>query len=229
MTETSAGRPLVKSVLAMVTLAVAIGLLVLAVMRWRENGWSADVWLVSFIIMFAIRAPFSAANRANVVVESRNDEAERALLIAMFLSMMVLPLLDLATPLLAFADYRVPRAASIVAAALQAPMLFLFWRSHADLGRNWSPGLEVREDHGLVTAGVYARVRHPMYAAIWIAAVTQPLLVQNWIGGALVVPAFAVMWIVRIPREEAMMRAQFGEAYDAYVARSGRLFPRLRR
>jgi protein-S-isoprenylcysteine O-methyltransferase Ste14 len=38
--------------------------------------------------------------------------------------------------------------------------VWLFWRSHADLGRNWSPSLELREGHELVTEGVYRYVRH---------------------------------------------------------------------
>ena len=99
-------------------------------------------------------------------------------------------------------------------------------RSHADLGRNWSPGLEVRDAHELVTTGIYDRIRHPMYAAIWISALTQPLLIHNWIAGFLVIPAFAAMWFIRVPNEEAMMRARFGEAWDAYCARAGRLLPR---
>ena len=111
-------------------------------------------------------------------------------------------------------------------ALLQVPCLWLFWRSHADLGRNWSPGLEVREDHSLITRGVYARIRHPMYAAIWISVLAQPLLIQNWIAGFLVAPAFAAMWFIRVPKEEAMMRLQFGKAWEAYCVRAGRLLPR---
>lgn len=65
-----------------------------------------------------------------------------------------------------------------------------------------------------MTNGVHARVRHPMYAAIWISALAQPLLIRNWIAGLLVVPAFAAMWFIRVPNEEAMMRMRFGVACD---------------
>ncbi|MGC4251382.1 MAG: isoprenylcysteine carboxylmethyltransferase family protein [Sphingobium sp.] len=58
--------------------------------------------------------------------------------------------------------------------------------------------------------GIYARIRHPMYAAIWISTLAQPLLIHNWIAGALVVPAFTAMWFLRTPREEVMMRERFG-------------------
>ncbi|MCC7267319.1 MAG: hypothetical protein IT546_08265 [Caulobacteraceae bacterium] len=52
-------------------------------------------------------------------------------------------------------------------------------------------------------------------------------MIHNWIGGFAVIPAFAAMWFIRVPREEAMMRQRFGAAWDAYVARSGRLAPPL--
>jgi protein-S-isoprenylcysteine O-methyltransferase Ste14 len=139
---------------------------------------------------------------------------------------MLLPLLQLATGVFAFADYRLPNAATILGAVAQLPFLWLFWRSHADLGRNWSPGLEVRDDHGLVTNGIYRRIRNPMYAAIWISSLAQPLLIHNWIAGFLVVPCFAAMWFIRVPNEEAMMRQRFGEEWDAYCRKAGRLWPR---
>lgn len=77
-----------------------------------------------------------------------------------------------------------------------------------------------------MTNGVYGRIRHPMYAAIWISTLAQPLLIHNWIAGFLVIPAFAAMWFLRVPNEEAMMRARFGDAWDAYCVRAGRLFPK---
>ena len=58
----------------------------------------------------------------------------------MFLAMMLLPLTYLVTPLFRFADYILPDWATAIGAAVQVPFLWLFWRSHVDLGRNWSPG-----------------------------------------------------------------------------------------
>lgn len=219
-------RSMVRGLPAMATGVAALALLILALLRWRDNGWGALVWLAAFVAMTAIRLPHSLRNRANNVVDARKDATEQLLLTAMFLAMMLLPLLYLATPFLSFANYRLPQGLTALGAALQLPGLWLFWRSHADLGRNWSPGLEVREGHGLVTGGIYGRIRHPMYAAIWISALAQPLLIHNWIAGALVVPAFAAMWFLRTPREEAMMHQQFGKEWEAYCERTGRLWPR---
>lgn len=222
-------RPIMCSITAWSTLAFAAGLAVMAVVRWHDNTWGAAVWLVSFLAILAIRMPHSIRNRQNVIVAAKRDLGEKILLYSMFLTMMVLPLLEIGTSLFVWADYQVPDAVTVFGAVLQLPALYMFWRAHADLGRNWSPGLEVREDHGLVNRGVYSRVRHPMYAAIWLFVLTQPLLIHNWVAGVLVIPAFAAMWLLRVPREEALMRQTFGAAYDDYCRRTGRLFPKLSR
>jgi protein-S-isoprenylcysteine O-methyltransferase Ste14 len=198
-----------------------------ALWRWEVNGWATLVWLVGFIAMGLIRAPYAKAARANAIADDRKTLTERLLLGAMWLTMVVLPLVHLATGVFAFADYALPVWARATGATLLVPFLWLFWRSHGDLGRNWSASLEIREEHGLVTGGVYDRVRHPMYAAIWLGSIAQALLIQNWIAGFLVLVAFAAMYLLRTPREEAMMRARFGAAYDIYAQRTGRIFPRL--
>lgn len=227
--ETRDQRTMVSGLPAMAASIAGLALLLVALLRWQENGWGALVWLAAFIATIAIRTPHSIRNRANVVIDAHKDGTEKLLLTAMFLSMMLLPLLHLATRIFAFADYALPTWATGIGAAMQLPGLWLFWRSHADLGRNWSPGLEVRDGHGLVTQGIYGHIRHPMYAAIWLLVLAQPLLIHNWIAGALVIPAFAAMWFLRIPKEEALMHAQFGADWDAYCTRAGRLVPRARR
>ncbi len=206
---------------------IYFALVVGAVLRWETLGWGPLVWLAASILVGVIRGPYAKSTRQNVIVDDRKNLSEKLLLAAMFLAGGILPVLHLATGVFSFADYSLPVWASIAGAALQAPFLWLFWRSHADLGKNWSVSLEVREDHGLVTRGVYSKMRHPMYAAIWIAAIAQPLLIHNWIAGVGVLPAFLAMYLIRTPQEEKMMRDRFGDAYDRYAARTGRIFPRF--
>jgi protein-S-isoprenylcysteine O-methyltransferase Ste14 len=105
--------------------------------------------------------------------------------------------------------------------------LWVFWRAHHDLGRNWSPSLEIREDHNLVTNGIYETIRHPMCASQWLWIIAQPLLLTNWIAGVGGVITFALLYFIRVPVEEKMMLAEFGEQYQAYTARTGRVLPRM--
>jgi protein-S-isoprenylcysteine O-methyltransferase Ste14 len=133
------------------------------------------------------------------------------------------------TPLLSFADYELAWPIRWTGALVMAGSLWLFWRSHVDLGQNWSVSLELRRDHELVSTGVYRRVRHPMYASIWLWAIAQAMMLANWLAGWAVLPAFFAMYVIRTPREEELMRERFGNAYREYARRTGRLIPRLSR
>jgi protein-S-isoprenylcysteine O-methyltransferase Ste14 len=143
------------------------------------------------------------------------------------LGLIFLPLVYLLTPWLDFADYRLPAWAGWAGAAVFAAALWLLWRSHADLGRHWSATLQVQQEHSLVTQGVYRSIRHPMYAAHWLWAVAQALLLQNWIAGPSMLVTFLPSYLVRVPREEQMMLDHFGQEYRQYMQRTGRVVPRV--
>jgi len=233
MSEATATTPagsannLHKSAMRYVFFAVAITALIAWPFFGKPLTIAHGAWLAGFIGMLAIRIPHAQRNTKNVVTDNRHDASEKLLLFGMWLASMALPFIAIATPFLDFAAYALPEWAMWTGAALLVPYLWMFWRSHADLGRNWSPGLEVRADHGLITNGVYRRVRHPMYAAIWLGALAQPLLIQNWIGGFAILPCFLAMYLIRVPREEAMMSARFGADWDEYCQRAGRLIPKF--
>ncbi|TGL64611.1 protein-S-isoprenylcysteine O-methyltransferase [Leptospira sarikeiensis] len=196
---------------------------------WRlfSLPWSNWIWLTGFLITFFIRAPHAKRNQENTNSTSRHDGSEKLLLIGMFLSMSVLPLLHLATNCFYFANYNLPEWATYLGIVLQILYLYLFWRSHYDLGKNWSPGLEIRNGHTLVTNGIYSKIRHPMYSSIWLGVISQSLLIQNWIGGVSVILAFAFMYFLRVPKEEEMMKTEFGSEYEEYRNRTGKIWPKF--
>jgi protein-S-isoprenylcysteine O-methyltransferase Ste14 len=137
----------------------------------------------------------------------------------------LIPIVWIATPWLAFADYRLYLAPFLAGSLLLALGLWVFYRSHADLGTNWSVTLEIREAHRLVTDGVYRHVRHPMYAALLLYGLGQAILVPNWVVGPAYVVAMVVLCAFRLGPEEALMREHFKSAYDAYASRTKRLIP----
>ena len=108
---------------------------------------------------------------------------------------------------------------------LFAAALWLFYRVHKELGRNWSDSLEVREQHALVTDGLYRHVRHPMYSAFFMWAVAQALLLPNWFAGPAGVVGFGTLFFCRIGSEERMMAEIFGDEYRRYAARTSRIIP----
>ena len=75
---------------------------------------------------------------------------------------------------------------------------------------------------------VYRVLRHPMYASQLLWCVAQALLLHNWIAGLAGFVAFLPFYLVCVPREERMMLDHFGDRYQAYCERTGRIVPRLR-
>ena len=112
-----------------------------------------------------------------------------------------------------------------IGTAIMILALWLFWKSHADLGKNWSVTLEIRRDHELIKNGVYRLVRHPMYASIFLFVLAQGLMLSNWLAGWACILTFSAMYLIRMPKEERMMLEHFGDRYREYMEETGRLWP----
>jgi protein-S-isoprenylcysteine O-methyltransferase Ste14 len=185
------------------------------------------LWIIGFIMIVSIRLPHWWLGRSNRVVVDRNPVRERILLALEAVGAGALPLVYIFTPWLSFADYQLPAGAGWAGAAGLVASLWLLWRAHANLSQNWSRSLQLRQGHQLITSGIYRYIRHPMYASGWLLGIAQGLLLWNWIAGASGLAAFALLYFQRVPREEQMMIDQFGEEYQNYMKRTGRVIPRL--
>jgi protein-S-isoprenylcysteine O-methyltransferase Ste14 len=185
------------------------------------------IFIVGFILGSVIRARYTRPCKRNTISAEHKTPLDTVLVFLASTGLGILPLLYLLTRWLDFADYHLPTWAGWLGAAVFAVALWLLWRSHVDLGLNWSAALEIREEHSLVTHGVYRRIRHPMYAAHWLWAVAQVLLLRNWIAGPALFVLFLPLYFLRVPHEEQMMLGQFGEEYRQYMNRAGRVIPRI--
>jgi protein-S-isoprenylcysteine O-methyltransferase Ste14 len=100
-----------------------------------------------------------------------------------------------------------------------------FWSwTQVALGKEWSPQLQLREEHHLVTTGPYRRIRHPLYTGMFGYGIGLALVTANWVFVVLVVAVIAGIF-ARVPKEEQMMIEEFGEEYKAYMQKTGRFFP----
>jgi protein-S-isoprenylcysteine O-methyltransferase Ste14 len=191
------------------------------------------VYFAGLVAEIVVRFPHERQRRHVRKADQRITRAERGLFAALSLAVFALPALYSLTPWLARADYPLSRRAKAAAwrvgALPLAAAVWLFWRAHRDLGTNWSPSLEIGAQHTLTTNGIYRTIRHPMYASQLLWGIAQALLLPNWIAGLGGLVTFLLLYGVRIPREEQMMRDHFGDAYRAYSAQTGRIVPRLRR
>jgi len=122
----------------------------------------------------------------------------------------------------------------LVAAGIVALSLAIFFRLRISKQLTTQvltglPEIEpTRADNRLLTAGVYARVRHPRYLQALLAVLAIALLTNflaTWILAGLSVLVVALI----VPFEERELRQRFGEAYDRYCVAVPRFLPRLRR
>jgi protein-S-isoprenylcysteine O-methyltransferase Ste14 len=165
-------------------------------------------------------------DRAAVEREGRVAFAVR--FIAFFVLLAVLALYALDAPWLA--GLLIPLPPWLRWAGFALGLLSLAWWAwtQSALGAHWSAQLQLREGHRLVTTGPYARVRHPLYTAMFGISAAFALVTAHWVFVAFGVLSI-VMLLLRVPREEQMMLDEFGAEYAAYMQRTGRFFPKRSR
>lgn len=184
------------------------------------------IFLAGLVVGSVIRKIYTAKSRGIKPNKKSSDLLDIFLVLIVGVGMIV-PLLYLFTPWLDFANYSLPQWSGWAGTVVFAGAISMLWRSHKDLGRNWSATLRITGQHSLVTNGVYHRIRHPMYTAHLLWAVAQGLLLSNWLAGWAFLVLSIPLYIVRIPKEEQMMLEHFGEEYRKYMSRTGRLVPRM--
>ena len=101
-----------------------------------------------------------------------------------------------------------------------------FWTwTQAVLGTEWSPQLQLREKHHLITTGPYNQIRHPIYTSLFVYTTSLAIVTANVVFAVLTLAVIAV-FSIRVPKEEEMMIKEFGEEYKAYMQRTGMFFPK---
>jgi len=185
------------------------------------------IYWVAIFVEIAIRAPLQKTWKAAPKTDRRVSRTERVLLFLFSLAGVVLPLIYSVTHWLDFADYTLPTWAGWLGVLLLVGALLIFARAHQDLKSNWSPTLEIRQDHTLVTNGIYRYIRHPMYASQWVWVIAQSLLLQNWLAGPLALIVFIPFYLLRVQAEEKMMRDTFGDHYQEYAKKTGGVIPKF--
>ncbi|MDB5617994.1 protein-S-isoprenylcysteine O-methyltransferase [Tardiphaga sp.] len=183
------------------------------------------IWAIGVVAWFVIRFPYARKARRTATVRVHGWSRERILLTVAAIGLVVLPAVWLATGWPGALDYDLNYAAVVIGAVVYLASLWLFRRSHKDLGRQWSASLEIRESHQIVRGGVYRRIRHPMYASFWLWALAQAFLLPNAFAALSGLVAIAILFFTRIDFEERMLTEAFGEDYRTYMRETKRIIP----
>ncbi len=183
------------------------------------------IWVLGIVAWYVIRYPFERrAKRVHVVRNARSRSDTLGLASALF-GLAVLPAFYVATGIPKAADYPASAWAIALGAIAFCCALWVFRRSHKELGRNWSITLEIREKHELVRSGPYALIRHPMYTSFLLISVAQAFLIANWVVGVAGLIGFAILFFLRVNKEERMMLENFGPQYRTYMESTKRIIP----
>jgi protein-S-isoprenylcysteine O-methyltransferase Ste14 len=94
------------------------------------------------------------------------------------------------------------------------------------LGNRFSGLVAIQPGHTLVTSGIYGVIRHPSYLGMLVNSLGWGLAFHSGVG-VLLAALILLPLLARIRAEERLLRAQFGDEYEAYCARTSRLVPGL--
>ncbi|APO66227.1 phospholipid methyltransferase protein [Rhizobium gallicum] len=183
------------------------------------------LWVLGVVAWYVIRYPFERRAKRVRVVSHRRSPIETIGLASALLGLAVVPGFYVATGMPQAADYPARGWAVAVGAVLFAAAMWVFRRTHKELGRNWSITLEIRDQHQLISSGPYAFVRHPMYTSFLLMGLGQAFLLSNWVVGLAGLIGFAILFFLRVDKEERMMLEIFGAQYRAYMDRTKRIIP----
>ncbi|HXX07501.1 MAG TPA: protein-S-isoprenylcysteine O-methyltransferase [Pseudolabrys sp.] len=186
---------------------------------------AALIWFAGLIGWYVIRYPFARRAKKTRISTSLYDRRESLLLAFATTGLFVIPVLYTVTGLPAALDRPFIAAIAWLGLVPLCASLWLFYRSHVDLGRYWSISLELRERHALVQTGAYRLIRHPMYTSFLLLGLSQLMLLPNWLAGLSGLLGAAAFLVFRMRREEHMMVQAIGDEYRAYMMKTKRLIP----
>ncbi|MGL4441178.1 MAG: protein-S-isoprenylcysteine O-methyltransferase [Bosea sp. (in: a-proteobacteria)] len=185
------------------------------------------VWAIMVTAWYVLRIPFERKARKAKIVRDEMATPERIRLAVSLSGLGVVPFIYIATGFPGLADYAFQPILALLGVFAALAALVMFRLTHKALGRNWSVSLQLKDEHKLVTDGIYARIRHPMYTAFWLMALAQALLLPNLVAGFAGIIGFGTLYLLRVRQEEDLMLKGFGPEYQAYMDRTGRVLPKL--
>jgi protein-S-isoprenylcysteine O-methyltransferase Ste14 len=188
-------------------------------------------WCVVGVLIVSIHR--KTGTLAGAVPEQRLEQRMWIVWIPLVIAWAVLPYLAatrshplLAVPELARLDpaFSALRWGAAACAVLCLVATIDCWRR---MGKNWRMAVTPHERTELVTTGLYAYLRHPIYALSILLMLCSAAIVAT-------VPMLAVaaihvaLMVLKALNEERFLLATHGDAYRRYSRRTGRFFPRLR-
>jgi protein-S-isoprenylcysteine O-methyltransferase Ste14 len=137
----------------------------------------------------------------------------------------LLQLLDALAPLPPLAH---PSSAVLGVAVAAAGIAATLAAQHA-MGTAWRVGVDPDEVTALVTGGVFAHVRNPVFTSMFVTGAGLAFTAGDVVSLLALVVLLVAVHLQVLTVEEPHLLALHGDTYRAYTAHTGRFLPRLRR
>ncbi|AOE86585.1 methyltransferase family protein [Pseudomonas sp. TCU-HL1] len=213
-----------RSSLLLITLASTFAYLGLTILGWGGLGafFSHPPLVALTLVLFALTflAPFSGGNLSSGIREDRRNRWVLAVFGVIGVLSAFLPAYTDRLDVWTFGGNGVRWLGVFLFAAGGALRL---WPVFV-LGNRFSGLVAIQPGHQLVTDGIYGLIRHPSYLGLMVSSLGWALAFRSGVGLLLVALTLPPL-LARIHAEEAMLRTEFGEEYEAYCARTSRLIP----
>ncbi len=99
------------------------------------------------------------------------------------------------------------------------------WMAFKKIGKYFNHRVAVYEGHRLVTTGIYARIRHPIYLGNLLSFLAVPLIFSSW-GGLLIIFLTTLPALMyRIKVEEEFLLQHFKDEYKKYREETPGMIP----
>ena len=178
-------------------------------------------WCV-FLVTFALRARWP---KSRVTQRDRSAMAGFAMQALGYFAVWISPLQRKQfSPIV-----RMPQFVEVVLAVLTlglaAASVWLVNAASRRLGKQWALAARLVEGHDLISDGPYGYVRNPIYTGMFGLLLATGLAMSQWTTLLAAVLVFAVGTVIRIRREERLLRQAFGASFDEYARKVPALIP----
>lgn len=188
-------------------------------------------WLGVGIMIVRVRR--HARRVVGVVPEQRLERLMGLAWVPVVAAWIALPWLAMARPQ---TDFAVPAWATtlewpvvlrLVASIVAVLSLAATVKCWVRMGKDWRMAVTGEPAQPLITDGLFARIRHPIYA-FSILLMLCTMMILPTVPMLLVGGAHITLMLMKARNEERHLLAHHGEAYARYLARTGRFVPRMR-
>ena len=214
-------RPIVRMILVIVGTAVSFGVTILG--AGGVAAYSSHPPLVTLAVVLCVLVVAALFAGGNLSTGDREDRSNRWVLGAFAVLQVLDAYLPAYTDRISFwtIDGDTIRWLGVVLFAVGGALRL--WPVVV-LGPRFSGLVAIQQGHTLMTSGVYGVIRHPSYLGLLVMTFGWVLAFRSIVGVAMTA-CFIPPLVARIRAEEAMLRSQFGEEFDANCARTSRLIP----